>query len=250
MKIKAFASLLATVACFSSTAMAEAPGSQAANHCAMSMSNTAYEVWPGVPALKVGRLVNAGAKIQLLTSNINEIYALCYGAGWSLSNGAQPAGHSFRAAPSAFPGGVPVMRMRHKTKGQFFFTSNQAEYDNLLNYQSATWQPEGVAFYVPKPPGATRGVQDYPLTCLTLPPGSLLKNCLVSRPVAGTGIVPVYRFYSAVNGHLYSANDQEAAEIDRNKATNGYNFEGVAFWAFAPQAMVESPILPSWWPNP
>ena len=238
---KMLTGFLTAAAFFSAPAMAETPGSQAANLCTMSLSNTLYGVWPNVRALKVGRLVNAAAKIQLLTSNINETYSLCSTPGWSLSSGGQNVGHNFRAAASPFYGGVAVYRMRHKARGQYFFTSSQGEYNNLLNTQSATWQPEGIAFYVPQPPVAG----DY-ATCPYKHFLSLTKEACIGTPFSQTGLAPVHRFYSATKGHMYTANDQEALATSQNQATNGYTYEGIAFWAFAANALTTPAVLPNW----
>lgn len=244
----------------STPAMAEVPGSAAAANCFTAMSNTLYEVWPGVQALKVGRFLNDANRVHLNSLDSNEISQLCSTQGWHLSTWGSNVLHNFRASAHAFQGGVPVYRFRHKIIGSYFYTSNYTEYMNTLN-QPAHWVSEGVAFYVPDihsapmlldqtdpQTGEVKRVSQYPLACAPqMPPREDFVSIHCAEvPAPSTGLTPVYRFYSPSRGHFYTAIFDEAVSVNANRATNTYQYEGVAFWAFSHAALVNQPDLPGW----
>lgn len=254
-KLKLTAVLAAAVV--TSFAHAEAPGSQAAANCFVSMSNSALmEVWPGVAAEKVGRFYHTSRKTYFYTRDLNEISTVCNIAEWRLTTLPDGTPYNFRASPTPFTGGTPVYRFRHNTIGSHFYTANQAEYMNVLTNGSATWTFQGIAFYVPvvevktstqidPATGLTYRATNLPAECQPPAPGSTSfpKICALTFPSASTGLTPVYRFYSPTRGHYYTADYSEADLAARNGATNTYTYEGIAFWAFSaqPPATVDLP---------
>ena len=213
----------------------------------MSLSNTQYALWPGVQAHKVGRFRSNLTGAHFYGIDTNEIGAVCNDAAWEL-NPSTPNGlaHAFRASATAFAGGTPVYRFRNANLGSYFLTTSEAERQYVAN--APGWFDEGVAFHVPSDPSVgmiVSGSQSvYPPVCETKLPGNNTKECrLVPGP--NTGLVPVYRFFSHTRGHFYTADYAEASFFKENAANNGYAYEGVGFWAFAPQ-VIDNPALPSW----
>lgn len=262
---KICALVLGLAGLISTPAMAEVSGSAAAANCFIAMSNTLYQVWPGVQALKVGRFFNDANRTYLYSLDVNEISHVCNLPGWHLSTWSGAGGsviHNFRASSHAFQGGVPVYRFRHKVIGSYFYTSSYAEYMNTLNQLSASWVSEGIAFYVPdiystpmlldqtdSQTGVTTRVSQYPLACanrsLEQVPGKPYPAICRMEPAPSTGLTPVYRFYSPSRGHFYTADLDEALSVKANSATNTYKYERVAFWAFS-HKVFEQPDLPGW----
>lgn len=104
--------------------------------------------------------------------------------------------------PQAPTGTEPVYRFFAPIVGSHFFTASETEALKLINNFSNVWLFEGVGFYA-------------------LPSASL------------AGALPVYRFWSPFfTDHFYTISEAEKNKlIDRFSGV--WNFEGVAFYAFA-----------------
>ncbi len=220
--------------------------------CFVSMTNTLYEVWPGTRAIKAGRFENDQQHTFLYSSNINEIGSLCQSPGWTLSPPSDGYAHVFRVGESAFKGGLAVHRFRHNVIGSYLYTKNQAEIDSV-SQRPAEWTYEGVAFFVPDvqvrfkvendpETGIQWRMSNYPLACLDPNPLDPRKSCMAG-PEKSTGLVPVYRFFSAQRGHYYVASQEEAYAVPQMEGN--YRFEGIAFWAFDKNVLLSSPNLPA-----
>jgi len=104
----------------------------------------------------------------------------------------------------------PVYRFYDAATNQHFYTANTSEKDSLIANPSSGYSYEGQAF----------------------------KDSLT----AGAGLIPLYRFYSATSSdHFFTTNETEKNQII-NTPSEGYNFEGVAFYVLGADATVDSNI--------
>jgi Repeat of unknown function (DUF5648) len=234
------------------SASAAGPGSTEAANCMLALSNTAYEVWPGVPALKVGRFSRVASGNQQLTVHAASHAALCNSNEWAVAGGVLPYG--FRAADRAFAHSVPVRRFRHRGMSSYLYTSDPAEIAALQTTLSGTWVDEGVVFHAPDGTvhqrtqyepyiRSTRYLSNYPLVLLDADATAVGKKAMWA-PAPGTGLVPVMRFFHAVRGHAYASGAADAVAMGVQGANSGYRYEGIAFWAFAPAPLRGMPDLP------
>lgn len=228
---------------------AAAPGSAEAGNCMVALSNTAYEVWPGVPALKVGRFSRLANGSHQLTVHAASHAALCNAPDWAVAGGGLPYG--FRAADRPFAHSVPVRRFRHREMASYLYTSDPAEISTLQTTLSGTWVDEGVVFHAPDGTvhqrtqyepfiRSTRYLSNYPLALMDADATAVGKKAMWA-PSPETGLVPVMRFFHPVRGHAYASGGADAAAMGLQGTHSGYRFEGIAFWAFAP-APVRGPV--------
>ncbi|MBN1361923.1 MAG: glycosyltransferase family 39 protein [Sedimentisphaerales bacterium] len=102
-------------------------------------------------------------------------------------------------------GSRPIYRFRTEATGDCFLIASEREKDRMVvTYRPETHAYDGIAFYAWTEPGAA------------------------------AGLVPVHRFWSSVGAwHVYtaSASRREALLAD---AEHGWHYEGIAFYAFAP----------------
>ncbi len=99
----------------------------------------------------------------------------------------------------------PVYRFYKFNQEVHFFTSNQSEYQSVLNNYSSIYRYEGILYYVD-----------------TINTGT--QFCSPS-------LVPVYRFYNLRTGvHFYTANQVEKNNVQTNLSWL-YRYEGIAYYS-------------------
>jgi lysyl endopeptidase len=148
------------------------------------------------------------------------------------------------------PGYKMVFRFYNVNNGAHFYSANVAERDNVRNTISNLWH-EGPVFSV-APAAASglspvyrfyntyTGVHFYTLSesernALTAYPSFQLEGVAwYARKSADANTVPVYRFYKRSLGtHLYTVSVAERDNLIAN-AAGTYDYEGVAYHAWAP----------------
>jgi hypothetical protein len=96
---------------------------------------------------------------------------------------------------------TPVYRFWSAALSRHFFTIREAERDKLINNYASVWAFEGIAYYV-------------------------------FADDAQSGVVPVYRFWSATaSAHFYTSSESEKTKLI-DSFSDTWTFEGVAFYAY------------------
>jgi hypothetical protein len=120
----------------------------------------------------------------------------------------------------AMPSLRNVERFRSPVLQQHFYTIDPSERDKLLRNYPKVWTYEGPVFQAADMPGAL-------------------------------GLAPVYRFWSVKgSGHFYTIDKSEASKL-MDKYAQVWRFEGVAFFAYPPDAQppTSKPVYRFWRPR-
>ncbi len=118
--------------------------------------------------------------------------------------------------PPVVPDSTNVYRFWSDTKQHHFFTASEAEKNYVIaNYPTSVWSYEGIAY---------RAFNQ-----------------------TGTGITPVYRFWSDTKqGHFYTASEAEKNYVIANYPTSVWSYEGIAFYVYATQMADTQPVYRFW----